>query len=260
MPNFQAVSRERHAGKRWQRYTSYQFAAGDAVAALVLQELPRACMSLPVGFVKVAEGFVPVAVQGLHAGKNLFVAPDGRWLASYVPAAYRGYPFNLANNQEGQQVLCINEDSGLVSDTDGEPFFDDAGEPSKAVKDVLNFLTQVFGNRQSTQNVCAALHQQNLIQPWPIKLQSDAGEQTVDGLFRIDEAALNQLSAEGLDALRQAGALPVAYCQLLSMQHLEKLGQLAQAHAAQQAPLPQTQEGDLDLEFLKDDGSIRFGA
>lgn len=260
MPNFQAVSRERHAGKRWQRYTSYRFAANDAVAALVLQELPRACMVLPLAFVQAQDSFIPVAVQGLQPGKNLLVTDDGRWLAGYIPAAYRGYPFLLANSEDGQQVLCFNEDSGLLSDTDGEPFFDENGDPAKSVKDVLNFLSQVASNRQATQRACAALQQHNLIQPWPVKLQSENGEQTVDGLFRIDEAALNALDIQSLDELRTLGALPIAYCQLLSMQHLPKLGQLAQAHAAQQAPLPSTPDGDLDLEFLKDDGSIRFGA
>jgi hypothetical protein len=59
---------------------------------------------------------VPVAVQGLAPGQNLFVAPDGRWLAAYTPAAYRGYPFQLAHAENGQQVLCFDEESGLITD------------------------------------------------------------------------------------------------------------------------------------------------
>ncbi|WP_442595323.1 SapC family protein [Parapusillimonas sp. JC17] len=258
MANLQAVSKERHAGKRWQRYSSYSFAAADAVAALVVQELPKACMSLPIGFISMEDRYVPVAVQGLAGGKNLFVAPDGRWLGGYVPASYRGYPFALANTEDGQQVLCVIEDSGLISELEGEVFFDEGGQPSKAVSDVLNFLSQVAANRQATQNICAVLQKHELIQPWLIKLQTEAGEQTVQGLFRVDEAALNALSAEALDEVRKAGALPMVYCQLLSMQHLQKLGQLAQQHAAAQASSLQTADGELDLEFLNDGGTIRF--
>lgn len=81
----------------------------------------------------------------------------------------------------------------------------------------------------------------------------------LQGLFRIDEAAFNALPLEALDALRAAGALPVIYCQLLSMQHLPVLGQLAQIRAAQNAPLPQSGDGDLDLEFLNESGTIKFG-
>src|SRR5690606_25788129 len=259
MAKLQVVSKELHAGKRWQRYASYSFATGDSVAALVAQELPRACMTLPIGFISVNDGYVPVAVQGLAAGKNLLVAPDGRWLGGYVPAAYRGYPFALANTDNGQQqVLCIIEDSGLISDDTGEAFFGEDEKPTQAVTDVLNFLGQIAANRVATKQACAVLQKHNLIQPWPIKVQAEGGEQNVQGLFRIDEAAMNQLDPEPLAELQKSGALPMAFCQLLSMQHLAKLGKLAQQHAAAEAAL-QPAGGDLDLEFLNDGGTINFG-
>src|SRR5690606_13482573 len=119
MAELTVISREQHADKRWKRYTSYSFAAGDAVVALVAQELPRACLSLPLGFVKTEAGFQVVAVQGLQPGRNLWVAPDGRWLGGYVPAAYRGYPFVLANTEDGKRVLCVRPDSGLVNESEG---------------------------------------------------------------------------------------------------------------------------------------------
>ena len=73
-------------------------------------------------------------------------------------------------------------------------------------------------------------------------------------------AALHALLAEPLKALQQAGALPLVYCQLLSMQHLPLLGRLAQAHS-KPAPAPLvTPGGELDLGFLNDNGTLRFGA
>lgn len=264
MPNFVALSRNLHAGKRWQRHSSYRFAAQDAVIPLVAQELPKAVMSLPVGFIAMGENFVPVAVQGLAPGQNLFVAPDGRWLGEYTPAAYRGYPFRLAYAENGQQVLCFDQDSGLIGDgPEGETFFNEDGSPTQGVTEVMNFLMQIQANRDATARSCALLQQHGLIQPWPLKVQEAGGERAVGGLFRVDEAALNALPAEALVALRDAGALVLAYCQLLSMQHLPKLGLLAQAHAQARAkaaqPLPQTPAGDLDLEFLNQGGTISFG-
>lgn len=258
MSDLHVISYENHGNKYWQRYSSYAFAAGDAIAQLVMQEIPKAAMVIPVGFIQTDNGFLPVAVQGLQPGQNLFVAPDGRWLGQYIPAAYRGYPFTLANTDDGQQVLCMLPNSELLSDTDGELFFDDEKQPAPALKDVLNFLTNVSQNRQLTKGLCDALAQHDLFQPWPITLQTDGGQQTIEGLYRIDEAALNQLPAAAFEQLRQAGALPLAYCQLLSMQHLQKLGQLAQAHADHNTALAPTASGELDLEFLNDGGSISF--
>lgn len=261
MPNIQAVSRERHAKRRWQRYANYKFTAADALTPLVVQELPKAMLSMPIGFLAAQDAFVPVVIQGLKPGKNLFVALDGRWVAGYVPAAYRGYPFVLANTEDGKQVLCIDEDSGLLADIGGEPFFGEDGQPAKAVSDVLAFLNQIAANRIATQRICALLQQHDLIQPWPIKLQGEEGEQNVEGLYRIDEAKMNQLPAEAFMALRDAGALLLAYCQLLSMQHLPMLGQLVAAHAQADAqaaaPLPMI-GGDLDLSFMSDGGTLKL--
>lgn len=257
MAQLTVISREQHAGKRWKRYTSYSFAAHDAVAPLVAQELPRACMHLPIGFLKTENGYQLVAVLGLQPGKNLWVSPDGRWLAGYVPAAYRGYPFALANTEDGQRVLCVREDSGLVNDDEGELFFDEEGQPAKPIQDVLDFLQQVTANAQVTAQLCGVLEEHGLVSPWNVQVKSADGEKKVEGLFRVDEAALNALPAEALAAVRDRGAMPLVYCQLLSMQHLHQLGRLA-AHWESVESLVQPESGELDLEFLSDSENIRF--
>jgi hypothetical protein len=269
--SLQPITPQQHASLRWKRFAAYTFAAEDTVVPVVAHEVSRAAMALPLAFVQApakgwetaATTYVLMAVLGLGKGQNLFVAPDGRWLGAYTPAAYRGYPFQLANTPDGKQVLCLHSDSGLVSDTEGgtggERFFDDDGQPSQALKEVLGFLTQVAQNRQATQRIVALLDEKGLIQPWSIKTQSQAGERAIEGLYRIDEAKLNELGGEDLKALQQAGALPLAYAQLLSMQHLQTLGKLAQARASQPEVLPTTGAGELDLAFLNKGGTISFG-
>lgn len=263
MVDFQVITRERHGLQYWLNHGTYTFAAGDALCPLVAQELPKAILSMPIGFMAEDDHFVPVAVQGLAAGQNLLVAPDGRWLASYIPAPYRGYPFRLAMTEQGEQVLCIDEASGLISESAGEPFFNEDGAPAKSVLDILAFFNQIEANRQLTHGICAVLQQHGLIQPWPITVQGEHGEQKVEGLFRIDEAALNALTTESLAEVRNAGGLTVAYCQLLSMQHLSTLGTLAQAHAeAEKTRLEQeslAQNGELQLGFMNDSGTFSFG-
>lgn len=196
---------------------------------------------------------------GLEPGKNLFVAPDGRWLGSYVPSALRGYPFLLGNTEDGKQLLCVNEAGGLFTDgPEGERFFEDDGSPSQAVKDVLDFLTQVEFNRPATAAACAALQAQNLIEAWPIAVRTEVGKRQIEGLFRVNETAMNALADEAFLSLRQRGALALAYAQLLSMQHLPILDKLHEAHtraAAVQMPAPPNEELDLSLMGVE---TIRF--
>ena len=266
MPNIQVISRERHAALRWKRYTNCAFAAADAVVALVAAELPKAAMSLPIAFIDQGGAYVPAAVLGLQPGNNVFVDTDWRWLGQYIPAAFRSYPFRLANTEDGQQVLCIDEDSDLIGgDAAGELFFAEDGQPAPAIQDILGFLTQIEQNRAVTAAACAALQKHQLIRPWAITLKTDTGEQQITGLFQIDEAALNQLPGEALLEVRQAGALPIAYCQMLSMQHLPVLGQLldaqnkaAAASAPEQALQQLAPDGELEIEFFNKGGTINF--
>ena len=256
------ITFERHATQRWLRPTDHSFTGQDATALLTLHELAQAALHLPIAFVAHEEGFLPVAVLGLVPGKNLFVGLDGRWLGGYVPAVYGAYPFVLAPAAAGQVALCINEASGLLSSTAGEPFFTDGGVPNPAVAGVLGFLNQQATHQQQAVGVCTLLKQHQLIEPWPIKLQGGAQTQNVEGLHRISEAALNGLPAQALLTLRNAGALALAYCQLLSMQHLQTLGKLADAHAqvaaaAQAATVP-TQSKELDLSFLEGSQTLKF--
>ena len=233
MPNYQVITRESHGAKRWLRYTGYAFAMREAVMPLALAELAKAALSLPIGFIAQGDGFVPVAVMSLQPEQNLFVAVDGRWIHGYIPAAARGYPFRLAKATDGRQVLCIDEDSGLVNDgPDGEAFFDDEGKPVQALREIMDFLEQTEQSRQVAARACAVLNKHHLIQHWPIIHQTASGERKIDGLFRIDEAALNQLDAEALLEVRNAGGLLIAYCQLLSMQHLPALGELTAARSS----------------------------
>jgi hypothetical protein len=248
MPRYELITKSGFAAQGWRRYDSYAFAATDAVAPLVVQELVIASKSLPIAFIRQNDTYVPHAVQGLEPGRNLFVV-NGKWIAPYTPAAYRGYPFALAKGEDDQLHLCVDMDSGLVGEGDGfdQQFFDDAGEAAQPVKDALNFLQQIHRNRAVTQRVCAALAAEDLFQPWPLKVQGPEGERTIDGLFRIDEARLNSLDPDALARVQKAGGLPVAYCQLLSMANVQTLGLIQRKLAEVKNRMPEmTDQIDVD--------------
>ncbi|WP_229218041.1 SapC family protein [Rugamonas apoptosis] len=232
MPSVHAVSYDRHAGQRWRLRAHFGFAAEDALVTLATDELPNLAMMLPVCLVRQEGGFVPAAMLGLRPGENLMVDNAGRWLGKFVPAAFKSYPFLLGTSADGQRLLCIDEDAGLADDDEaGEPFFVAPGQPSPALAGILEVLRGGEQSRAVTVAVCALLDQHGLIQPWHIALPSPTGTRHITDLFRIDEAALGRLPAEALAELSRAGALAVAYCQLLSVQHVATLRELAAARA-----------------------------
>jgi hypothetical protein len=258
---FVAINREHHGGKKWRRPNSYAFAAGDALVPVVGVELPRVALAMPVAFVEGAGRYELMAVLSPTPGRNLFVGPDGRWLGSYIPAYLRAYPFRLlAREGTDESVLCVDEDSKLVVDGEGEDFFDADGNGAPAVKPIFDVLIAVERSRKATQLAVSALSEVGVIQPWPIMLKTAQAEQTVGGLHRIDEAALNALGDDAFHKLRTASALPIAYAQLFSMGQLGVFEHLAKLQAQLIPPpvvaLPESLDSLLGM--LSNDDVIRF--
>jgi hypothetical protein len=257
MPQLAAITKETHAGKSWKRYQSYDFAAKDNLAPLAGAEIARAVSTLPMAFVKHQDTFSLVAVLSLTPGTNMFTGQNGQWLGGYVPAVFRGYPFMLAA-AEGRDdlILCVNEDSGLILDDPGaEPFFDEQGQVSGPVQEILNFLSQIEQNRAVTNQAVNALAEAGIITKWQLKIKDGDQEKPITGLYRVDEAKLNTLADESFLKLRKAGSLPIAYGQLLSMgniQIFEKLSTMHQARAGAAAEPP-----DFNT-FLGNDDVISF--
>ena len=108
MPQFTAISRDSHAGKKWQRFKNYGFASTSALAPVVGVEIARAALAMPLAFFQEARRFVLVAVLSLTPNRNMLVAPDGRWLGGYVPAFLRSYPFALLPQQGTDQTRAVH--------------------------------------------------------------------------------------------------------------------------------------------------------
>lgn len=214
------------------------------LVALSANELQLAAAALPIAFVKAGDSWTVNAIMGFPPSTNLCVAPDGRWSGNYVPAAIRAYPFLMVRGKDEQVFLCIDEDFCLLPEgangADGEAFFNDDGTPAKRVADVMEMLGKYEGGRLALAKACDALGKHGLLVGWPLNVQSGTASKPVGGLLRIDEAALGRLSAEALHELMQVGALGLAYCQLVSMQHMARLAdasrQRVQPAAAAAAP------------------------
>ena len=93
MTQWIALSRSEHAGAHYRPRQGYAHAAGDYLAPVLVAELSRLLPHYVLAFIQGETGFLPVALLGTGLGQNLYLNHDQRWLADYVPAVLRGYPF-----------------------------------------------------------------------------------------------------------------------------------------------------------------------
>ena len=258
MPELHVVSWQDHGAKRWLKPFSYAFAAGDQLVALGLAEVPRAAMVLPLAFAKSGGSYLPVAVLGFKQGHNLVVSADGRWLPDYVPLFFRSHPFRLARNADGNFVLCVIGDSGLITDGPaGNRFYDDERKPTPETSAIGTALLQLENDKASMLKATAILAEHDAIEPWPFRVQEAEGIKTYENVYRVNESKLNQLPADALAALRNSGGLVLAYAQLLSMQHLPQLAAAAPRSAwGQQNPEPVRRVAALNI--VDDNGTLSF--
>src|SRR5688572_28050807 len=174
MTALHVVSRTRYARKRWRKISNLFFAQRDNVVPAGVSELPKVIMSTAVGFLTVDDYLTPVALQGLITGQNWFVTHDGKWQGDYLPAIYGCYPFRLAKAENGELVLCVDEDSGLVVDdstAEGELFFDSEGNPAPVITQILNDLKKIERDTGKARQVSILLQQYELFEPWPIEMK-----------------------------------------------------------------------------------------
>jgi hypothetical protein len=212
--------------------------------------MAKAAHEFPIIFTAEKSGFFPAAMLGTRPDSNVFVNAAGLWLAGYVPANLRRGALRLAR-VEGQDdwVLCIDLDSDLVNDREGDSLFDQDGAATPFVTNTGQFLINLESARISTERACAALDRQGLLTPWPLSIeQADGSTQTLAGVFRIDEARLNALDGAALGELHEAQALAITYAHLLSLHKLSLLGRLAAERSAEQERRARLEQGKLDLD------------
>ncbi len=253
------VTAQQFAGKSWQRAADLAFATDRHMEVVVLAELAKATTGLPLAFSDSPDGPALMGVMGLRPGVNLLIAPNRQWMGPYLPAALRSHPFHLAKPAgAADPILCFDTGSGLLREAgQGEAFFDADGKMSSAVLEVVKFLSQVEQSRRRTMEAAADLAKAGLLVPWPINWELEGKRIQVQGLKRVDEAALLALAENDFLGLRQNAALTVAYAQMFSMNLMPAL--VVQAQKSLKAP-----GGGLDVSRLQgmgistEDGLFKF--
>ena len=226
------VALERHRHKKVRNTTQFDYAAGFHIAYVTVHEFARAAATYPIVFLedKPNDGFRPVVLMGLQPGENLFVGADGAWNASYIPAMIRRYPFALSKGtEENRFVVCVDEASSLLSDTEGAPMFDDKGEPTQVIENVKRYLSELQQMDMLTQQFSRFLLSNNLLTPLNMRVNATAQARNITGCYVINEERLNAFSDALFLEVRAKGFLPAMYAHLMSLPQIERLVQLSKA-------------------------------
>jgi hypothetical protein len=225
MDSWVAVSRSKHAKSRWLPRQGFGFAAQLKVIEVLAAEIGALLPHYVYGFIKPADNsYQFIVLVGLGGERNLYVNLEDKWLCETVPSALRGYPFALVNGEDNARVLCIDE-SRFSDEDEAIPLFDEQGNLAAAAADTLDFLQKCDRRRIKTRAACDALGEAGVIQEWPLKVDKGDGQEPlrIEGLYRIDEEALNALDGEALGSVRATGGLGMAYAQMFSLNQLAAL-------------------------------------
>ena len=111
MVELAAISPERHAKKVWKHVTDFAFAAAEMVIPLVGVELSKVVPAMPIGFIEQEGGYQLIAITSLQPGTNLYVAPDGKWLVPYIPAALPSLPVPIGAARKRRELHPVHQRS-----------------------------------------------------------------------------------------------------------------------------------------------------
>lgn len=224
------INSSQHKDIKLKRAQNYNFAKQVHVAPLLAHEFPQASSSFPIIFHKNEESgdFQALALLGLEKEKNLLIQ-DGNWMATYVPASIRRYPFAAAsvNGDEGNMVICLDEEAEMFNTDEGEALFNEDGSEAEVLNQVKEFMNSFVEREAASRAFVKYIADKDLFTPRTVGYTNEQGERVNIGSFQaLDEKKLNELTDEDFIEMRKRGYLPVVYAVLTSMQQMDSLFRL----------------------------------
>lgn len=192
-------------------------------------EFPKASKEYPIVFAKSADNEIfPMAILGLKDNENLFVGKKGEWLANYIPAYVRRYPFILASgtDKSGTEfAVCIDEGyAGFNSKNKGRKLFDDDGKESELLQQTLKFLQEYQSHIQFTKVFCNNINKLGLLEPMQAKAEFKGGKKlALRGFMGVNRERLKDIEPTKLSELLKAGHMELIYAHLNSLDNIERL-------------------------------------
>lgn len=209
-----------HAALRVGKGT-FAFAAGTPSIPILVGEFIDVARHYPIVFA--GPQATPLAVLGIEQ-RNLFVT-DGAWAPDhYIPAYARRYPFGYLRLGDTQRYLLgIDLECGYLSETDGEPLFDE-GRPAGITERALGFCEVFRNDAEATLDFVRALDGRDLLVDRRADVVlPDGGKLAVDGFQVVDAERYAALDAPTLAEWHARGWLTLVAMHLASLGRFQDL-------------------------------------
>ena len=221
-----------HKSAKVARLKDFKFAQDMNSVLIAGQEFMEVAKYYPIVFVrdtKINE-IVPVAILGLRQKGNLFVDSEGRWKeGTYLPGFFRRYPFTLMDNpgEEGSFAVCVDAGFEGYDAEEGIPLFNEDGQPTKELDDVIQFLQKYQTQYLATKEMIAKLDELKVFKEFSADITLPAGEKLgFKGTMMVDEKAILEIDDKDVLALFRRGFLAWIYAHLYSLSNFRALGRL----------------------------------
>jgi len=227
MPQMEVLSKTEHADLKLKSGLNVEALKTQNVIPLTATEFGAAGANFPVLFVQDDQSgeYRAVGVTGLKNGENLIFNDEIN--SRYIPFDLRRGPFAVVRDEENDRlVLCVDLESNLLDRVEGELIIQEDGSLSQSAETIQQQLQLYIQQQQVTNGMLRYLDELNLIIPSPVTITLDGEKTGLNGLYRIDDKALEALSDEAVLELHKRNYFSAIYAHLHSlaqMQHLVNL-------------------------------------
>ncbi len=246
--NLENLDSEKHKDLRFKPADDFRFAAGLASVPLGASEVVEAAKHFPVVF-STDGPLLPMALLSLKEGANAFIDSQGKWLAPYVPAHVRRYPFILGNTDrpDNYTVMFVSDAPHFTSgEGEGEPLYAADGQMEPTLNKAVEFLKAFQQETVATEKLLAQMTEAEVLTMQRIDItRTDGTSATVDGIRAVDRKKLVALRNAVLADWVREGLMELIYAHFSS---LKNFGMLA---ARQGLATPAgAQEGEMPAELI----------
>lgn len=220
------LSSQRHGKASIELGDRFGFARHVNSLPLMTVEFAQAATEYAIVFSTVGEAVVPLVVVGARKNENLYLSDDERWLARYVPAFVRRYPFIFLASDGGKTfTLCVDEScAGLNYKGQGSALFDADGHPTPYVEGMLRFLQEFRLQFQRTETFGRRLKELDVLEPMQARFTlADDTKLALTGFMVVSRERLKAVPERRLAEMMQSDELELVFLHLQSLNNLARL-------------------------------------